>query len=97
MNKPKECENIEDVRNEIDRLDKLIIELLGERFQFVKEIIRFKSNAEDVEAKKRYDEVLKIRREWAIEQGLDADIIEKIYIVLIRHFIEEQMKLLKLK
>ncbi|MBQ8018949.1 MAG: chorismate mutase, partial [Paludibacteraceae bacterium] len=35
--KPSECQNITDVRNEIDNIDNAIISLLGERFKYVKE------------------------------------------------------------
>jgi Chorismate mutase len=96
MKKPNECLNIDEIRNEIDLLDHEIIELLGTRFEFVKEIAKFKSNKEEVEAKKRYDEVIRIRRQWAADKGLSQDVIEKIYKTLIQYFIEEQMKILSL-
>jgi isochorismate pyruvate lyase len=95
MKLPAECNTITDIRNEIDHLDKQIIDLIGERFLYVKEIVRFKSNEEDVLAKKRYDEVLIKRREWAKNQNLDPEIIEDVYKKLIKYFIDEQMKLLK--
>lgn len=92
-----QCNTITEVREKIDRIDQLIIGLMGERFQLVKEIVRFKSNADEVIARQRYNEVLKVRREWAEKEGLNADIIEKIYIELMQYFIVEQMNLLKLK
>jgi isochorismate pyruvate lyase len=95
MKLPKECDTITDIRNEIDSLDLQIIESLGKRFMYVKEIVRFKSNEEDVIARKRYEEVLLKRREWAKIQNLDPEIIENIYKTLIQYFIDEQMKLLK--
>jgi isochorismate pyruvate lyase len=95
MKLPEECDTITDVRNEIDNLDRQIIELLGKRFLYVKKIVDFKSNEEDVIARKRYEEVLKIRRDWAKIQNLDPEIIETIYKTLIKYFIDEQMKMLK--
>ena len=95
MKLPQECETISDIRNEIDNLDQQIIEILGKRFMYVKEIVRFKSNEEDVIARKRYEEVLLKRREWAKIQNLDPETIENIYKTLIQYFIDEQMKLLK--
>ena len=95
MKLPQECDTIMDIRNEIDNLDHQIIEIIGKRFMYVKEIVRFKSNEEDVIARKRYEEVLLKRREWAENQDLNPEIIESIYKTLIQYFIDEQMKLLK--
>ena len=95
MRNPKDCITIDEVREGIDAIDKQIIDLLGERLLHVKDIVRFKKNEEDVIARKRYDQVLKVRREWAIEQGIDPDIIENIYKTLLQYFIEEQKKILK--
>ena len=95
MKFPKECNTITEIRNEIDVIDNQIIELLAKRFLYVKEIVRFKSNEEDVVARKRYEEVIQKRRQWAAEQGLNPDIIETTYKTLIAYFIDEQMKLLK--
>jgi isochorismate pyruvate lyase len=95
MKQPKECTSITDVRNEIDGIDQQIVELIGKRFQYVKEIIRFKKNEDDVLAKKRYDEVFQLRRQWAEQQGVNPDVIEEIYKTMVHHFIDEQMKMLK--
>ena len=97
MKQPNECETIADVRAEIDRIDKEIIKLIGERFKYVKEIVRFKSTLDEVKAKQRYYEVLVKRRKWAEDAGLNADVIEKLYNDLMQHFIDEQMKLLRIK
>ncbi len=96
MKKTKECRNITEVRCEIDRIDKLIIELLGERYQYIKEIVRFKSNSDDVEAPARFGEVLKLRREWASKEGINEDVIEKMYTDLLKYFITEQKRILNL-
>jgi isochorismate pyruvate lyase len=97
MKKPDKCMSIEEVRNEIDVIDKQIIDLIGERFLYVKEIVKYKSNAVDVKAQKRYDEVLNKRKEWAAKKGLSPEVIEEIYKTLIQYFIDEQMKLLPKK
>lgn len=91
---PQDCQSIEEVRAEIDALDRQILSLLGIRFQYVKEIVRFKSNNEEIVAQDRYDAVIKSRRELAMEHNLSPDIIEKMYKLLIGHFIEEEHKLL---
>ena len=95
MKNPGDCTSIVEIREGIDLIDKQLIELIGKRFQYVKEIVKFKSNKEDVEAKPRYEEVLRIRKQWAKEQNLNPDVIETIYKTMIQYFIEEQLNILK--
>ena len=94
MKKPEDCASIVEIREGIDIIDKQLIELIGKRFLYVKEIVKFKSNQEEVEAKKRYDEVIRVRRQWATQENISPDVIEAIYNTLIQYFIEEQMRLL---
>ena len=95
MKNPGDCTSIVEIREGIDLIDKQLIELIGKRFQYVKEIVKFKSNKEDVEAKPRYEEVLRVRKQWATEQNLNPDVIETIYKTMIQYFIEEQLNILK--
>ena len=92
MKAPDECTTIEDVRAAIDALDEDIIDALALRFQYVKAITRFKKTAAEVRAIDRYNAVLRARRQWAVERGLDPDVIEEMYRHLIEHFIDEEMK-----
>lgn len=92
--KPSECTNITEVRNEIDNIDRIIIELLSERFQYVKEVVKYKDNTpKSIEASDRRSIVLSQRRQWAAEKGLDPDVVEDIYKRLIQYFISEEMKI----
>ncbi len=91
---PSECQNISDVRSEIDNIDKVIIELLSRRFDYVKEVVKYKENTPDsIQAEDRRQAVLECRRQWAEERGLNPDVIEKMYDDLIQYFISEEMKI----
>lgn len=93
--KPSDCNNIDEIRNEIDRIDTEIIRLLGERFEFVKEVVKYKSKDKDsIVAKQRYDSVIETRRRLAEENGLNPELIESIYIQLLNHFIGEELKII---
>jgi len=96
MNAPEECSSIEEVRAAIDSIDRDIVAALGKRYQYVQTITRFKRTANDVRARERYEAVLQQRRAWAVEAGLDPDVIEQMYRNLIAHFIDEEMKALRL-
>ena len=96
MKPVKDCKNIEDIRRAIDELDEEIITLLGKRYQYVKEIVKFKKkNEESIVAKERREAVIRSRRKLAVENGLDPDVIEELYRKLISHFIDEELKLIR--
>ena len=92
---PNECNSIEEIREAIDEIDHEIVAAIGHRFEYVKAIMRFKSTAEDVRAPQRYQAVLQQRRKWATEEGLDPDVVEKLYRDLIDYFIAHEMTTLE--
>jgi isochorismate pyruvate lyase len=92
MKSPEQCENMADIRAEIDRLDRQVIALLGQRFSYVKAAAKYKTSATTVKAPERLQAMLQQRRIWAEAEGLSADAIEKMYQDLVNHFIAEEMK-----
>jgi isochorismate pyruvate lyase len=92
MKAPADCLSIEEVREAIDTLDREIVERLGRRFQYVKAVTRFKKTSDEVRAAARYQAVLHARRTWAAEAGLDPDVVEHMYRLLMDYFIAEEMK-----
>lgn len=94
MKIPERCESIEEIREAIDDIDNEIIRLLGVRFSYVKEIVKFKNKDRDsIIARERYNEVLENRRKLAVDNGLNPDLIEKIYRNLIDHFINMEIEI----
>jgi len=92
MNTPEQCENLQEIRDEIDCIDREIIALLGRRYGYVKAAAKFKTDAGDVKAPERVAVMLGRRRVWAEEHGLSADMVETLYRDLVNYFIREEMK-----
>ncbi|MEG4634064.1 isochorismate lyase [Microcoleus sp. AR_TQ3_B6] len=92
MKKPHECANIQEVREEIDLIDRQVIEALSKRFQYVIAAARFKTSEASVRSFDRVEAMLQQRREWAQESGLNPDVIENIYRDLVNYYIEEELK-----
>lgn len=91
MKTPEQCENLADIRTEIDRRDRQIVALLGERLTYVRAASQFKTSEASVRAVERVRNILEQRRQWASEEGLDPEVIEKMYRDLLTFFIEEEM------
>jgi len=95
---PSECTNISEVRGEIDNIDRVVIKLIRDRFDYVKEVVKYKeATASSIEASDRRTAALADRRKWAEEVGLNPDVIEDVYARLIQYFIEEEKKIANLK
>ena len=91
-NRPADCRNMDDIRVEIDNMDKAIVALLGQRFEYVKAAAKFKTSETSVRAPERFKTMLAKRREWAEQEGLNPDAIEKMFRDLVNHFINEEME-----
>ncbi len=80
--------SLEEVRDNIDRLDRSIIGLMAERGRFVLQAARFKTSHSDVEAPKRVGQVIAKVRELAAGAGLEPQVAEAAYRAMIGAFIE---------
>ncbi len=92
MKQANECLNIQEIRSEIDRIDSEIIAALGNRFEYVKAAAKFKTSQTSVKAPERFQAMLEQRRIWAEKEGLNPDVIEKLYRDLVNYFIDEEFK-----
>jgi len=95
--KPQACETIDEIREAIDQLDLEIIRLFGLRHEYVKEIVKFKSGDESIIASERRELVLTQRKAWAEEHGLDPEMMEEIFRLLIKKNIQLQFDIYKRK
>lgn len=88
--------SIDEIREAIDTIDQEVIRLLGARYKYVKEVVRFKEpNEESIIARERFNSVIASRRKMAEKEGIDPEIVEKIYRDLLNHFIEIELKLIR--
>ena len=81
-----QCSSLDEVRANIDRLDRGIVMLLAERAGYVVQAARFKQTEADVHALARVEEVVANVRRHAHEFGAPADVIERGYRVLVAGF-----------
>jgi len=92
MKTPDECANIYEVREEIDIIDREVIDALSKRFQYVIAAARFKTSEASVRSPDRFQAMLQQRREWAQESGLNPDVVENLYRDLVNYYIDEELK-----
>lgn len=91
----RQVSSLAEARAAIDLIDTEVIRLLGNRAGYVRQVVNFKKTPEDVRAPARYAEVMHHRRELAEANGLNPDVIEGMYKLLVDNFIQEEMELLR--
>ncbi|HEX3077019.1 MAG TPA: chorismate mutase [Lachnospiraceae bacterium] len=87
-----QCNSLEEVRENIDQIDRQIIHLLAQRGGFVNQASRFKKDTNEVKAPNRVEAIIEKVKGLAIEEGIDAGLVESVYRTMISEFIGLEMK-----
>jgi isochorismate pyruvate lyase len=80
------CASLGEVRENIDRIDQQIIQLMAERGKYVGEAGRFKADPAAVSAPARVEAILAKVRRIAQENGLSEAVAEQTYRAMIAAF-----------
>lgn len=90
---PDQCTGMEEIRAEVNLLDREIIRLLGLRLKFVQGAVRFKPDEQSITTPGHWDRFYAQRRTWGAEEGYAPDVIEDVYRRLYAFTIEVQLAL----
>lgn len=92
---PEHCETMTDLRGQIDRIDRALLDLLAERSRCIDRAILLKPR-ENLPARTtdRVAQVIANVRKGAEERNLDPDQIERIWTDLIETAIAHEAKML---
>ncbi len=85
-----DCNSLEEVRANIDRIDRRIVALLAERGSYVQQAARFKQTSRDVEAPQRVERVIAKVTMLAGELGANPTVTEQVYRAMVRAFIDAE-------
>jgi isochorismate pyruvate lyase len=84
----KECNSLEEVRNEVDKLDDQIVELIAARNAYIHQAVKFKQSVEEVKAEDRVKKVMERVRHKALALGLSPNLITDLYKKMIDAMVE---------
>jgi len=76
---PKVCDNMPDLRQEIDKLDREIVDLLSIRQSFMDQAARIKENRSLVRDEARVRDVLDKVKQHAEKSGAHPELVEMLY------------------
>ena len=84
------CQTMDEVREEIDRLDRILVALLAERQGYIEAAGRIKPRADEVRLEWRIEDVVTKVLAEADKQGLSKRIAEPVWRSLIDKCIEHE-------
>jgi isochorismate pyruvate lyase len=92
--KPQECGSMDEVRVEIDRIDRALVDLVAERFTYVDRAWQLKNSPEEAVVPWRIQQVVDKVKAQAKDNGLPPELVESIWRQMIGWFIQyEEQKL----
>ena len=86
------CKSLAEIRQNIDRLDNLIVPLLCQRLHFVTQAANFKPSVAGVVVPSRVEEIIDRVRAAATALGTSPDTIERVYRSLIDAFTADEQR-----
>ena len=96
LTKPGDCNNMDELRHQIDKLDVKIIELLANRSDYIDRATELKkSNGMPARIPERIETVVSNSRNAAEDLDLDADLVEKIWRILINWSIQREAEIIR--
>ena len=92
----QKCDNMDEVRLELDRIDQAMVDLICERFAFVDRAWQLKNSPADARVPWRVQQVIDRVRARAEENNLPPELVEALWRQMIGWFIQyEEEKLRK--
>jgi isochorismate pyruvate lyase len=90
----EECNSMDQVRAEIDRIDRQLVDLIGERFTYVDRAWQLKQAPSEARVPWRIQQVIDKVRARAVQNNLPPELIEALWRQMIGWFIQyEEEKL----
>lgn len=87
----KQCNTLQEAREEIDKVDEEIVKLIAMRNDYIKQIAHFKTSVEEVKAEDRINDVISKVRQQAIELDLSPNLINDLYVRMIDGMVESEI------
>ena len=87
----KNCNTLDEARNEIDIVDEKIVELVALRNNYIKQIAHFKNSIEEIKSEDRVADIVSRVREKAIALDLSPNLINDMFVRMIDEMIETEI------
>jgi len=87
----KECNSLQEVREEIDVIDEQLVYLISKRSRLIRQAAAFKESVDDVKAQNRIDDIMQRVRKKAIELNINPNMISELFKIMIDEMVETEI------
>ena len=87
----KQCNSLQEVRTEIDTLDRELVELISQRSHLIRQAAAFKNSVDEVKAEDRIEFILGRVRHHAIQKGVSPNMISELFVIMINEMVETEI------
>ena len=87
----KKCNSLQEVRDEIDKIDTKLVDLISERSHLIRQAAGFKNSVEEVKAEDRIDDIMQRVRKRAIELNINPNMISELFTIMIDEMVETEI------
>ncbi|MGM4247109.1 chorismate mutase, partial [Salmonella sp. NW245] len=91
----KKCNTLQEVRDEVDIIDKKLVELISERSHLIRQAAGFKESVAEVKAQDRIDDIMQKVRKKAIELNVNPNMISELFKIMIDEMVETEISELR--
>jgi len=87
----KECHSLQEARDEIDKIDTKLVDLISERSHLIRQAAAFKNSVDEVKAQDRIDDIMQRVRKRAIELNINPNMISELFNIMIDEMVETEI------
>lgn len=87
----KRCSSLHEIRDEIDKIDTQLVQLISERSHLIRQAAGFKESIEEVKADDRIDDIMQRVRKKAIELDVNPNMISDLFKIMIDEMVETEI------
>ncbi len=87
----KKCSTLQEVRDEIDKIDTKLVDLISERSHLIRQAAAFKNSVDEVKAEDRIDDIMQRVRKRAIELNINPNMISDLFTIMIDEMVETEI------
>ena len=87
----KTCNTLQEVRDEIDKIDTKLVDLISERSHLIRQAAAFKNSVDEVKAEDRIDDIMQRVRKRAIELNINPNMISELFNIMIDEMVETEI------
>ena len=87
----KKCDSLEEIREEVDKIDEQILQLIAQRKDLIKQAAKFKHSVEEIKTDERVEYVIDRARHLALTLGVNPNMVSDIYKTMIDEMVESEI------